>query len=238
MRTKRRPARRLVRFGGGGPARPGSRPARAGRPGRRRERLPPWWVHRGRDPSRSSVRPPAPAGRSRAGRRLARGRTRLSSNRSGQASMHARSRSRDRTSPVPARKFSTTMSAVATSSRAPASSSQACQPVADGVGGRATVAVQVHAQHAKIAELLRQFFWQGCRFEPPLDVGPKSGVDELAYRGSDVAFVVVKQPVNVEQVPTACRSFQSSQRNRRDTRAFGRWPNWTVKWASHGRVGD
>ena len=76
---------------------------------------------------------------------------------------------------------------------------QAGQAVADGVGARTSVAVQVHAEQAEVAELLGQFLWQRGRFEPVFDVGPKSGVDELAHGGGDVAFVVVEQPVGVEQ---------------------------------------
>ena len=74
------------------------------------------------------------------------------------------------------------------------------QAVADGAGAGAAVALEVHAEHAELAELLRQFSWQGGRFEPVLDIGLQPGVDELADGCGDVAFIGVQQSVGVEQL--------------------------------------
>ncbi len=74
------------------------------------------------------------------------------------------------------------------------------QAVADGVGAGAAVTLKVHAEHAELAELLGQLPGQRGRFEPLPDVGPQPGIDKLADRRGDFAFVGIEQPVGVEQL--------------------------------------
>jgi hypothetical protein len=69
---------------------------------------------------------------------------------------------------------------------------QAGQPIADGVGAGAPVAVEVHAEHPKVAEFLRELPGQGRGLEPAFDVRSQPGFDELAHRGGDVALIGVQ----------------------------------------------
>ena len=64
------------------------------------------------------------------------------------------------------------------------------QAVADGVGTRAAVAVQVHAEQPEFAELPGEFPGQTAGLEPVRDLGLEPGVDKLAHGGGDVALVL------------------------------------------------
>jgi hypothetical protein len=73
------------------------------------------------------------------------------------------------------------------------------QSVGHGVGARAAVALEVHAHHPEVAELLGELLGQGGRFEPALDVRPQSGVNELTDGTGDIAFVLIEKPVDAEK---------------------------------------
>ena len=75
------------------------------------------------------------------------------------------------------------------------------QPVLDGRRALAAVAVQVHAEHAELAELAGQLArGQGAVLEPLPDVRPQPVVGELAHGVAQQSVVVGQIVVEVEQV--------------------------------------
>ena len=77
---------------------------------------------------------------------------------------------------------------------------EARQTVGNGRCPLAAVSLQVHAQHAEGAEVLRQFTRRDLALlEPVRDVRPDLGVDVLAHHVADRALLLGQQVVDREQ---------------------------------------